>query len=274
MFRFTEECMTGIEEIDEEHRYLFRLLHEGMELVQNEYLTDRYEKIKELLENLENYAERHFMHEEQYMEQIRDPELVRQRVQHDVFREKIRGFLFSHIGENEEQQQVLTELLQFLTRWLYHHIIGSDIMIGKLPPLEEWMVKENPCEFTDDYLTGITLIDEEHKELFRILDRVNRLVRNHVTRDDYDEITNVLQKLKNYTKEHFGDEEEYMERIHYEGLESQKRAHAAFIEKIETVDLDRVDEDPQAYMESLTEFLLGWLIKHILIADKKIPAMI
>ena len=43
------------------------------------------------------------------------------------------------------------DLVTFLAKWLYSHILGSDIMIGKLPPLEEWMIKENYfaviCEF-------------------------------------------------------------------------------------------------------------------------------
>lgn len=271
MFQFTDECKIGIEEIDNEHRYLFQLINEGISLTNNEFLNDRYEKVKEFLQRLEDYAEQHFAHEERYMEQIRDPELIHQRMQHDIFREKVRNFMFMNISEDEEQQRLLEELLNFLAKWLYHHIIGSDIMIGQLPPLEEWMIKENPCEFTEDYLTGIELIDAEHKELFRIAGKANTLVRKQVTADDFDEVMEVLQELKNYTKEHFQDEEDYMESIQYEGLEHQKRAHETFVEKIESVDLNQIDENPQEYMESLIEFLIGWLIKHILYTDKKIP---
>ena len=68
------------------------------------------------------------------MEQIRDPELIRQRMQHSLFRDKIRDFSFADIDDPGKQQQVVTDLLNFLAKWLYHHILGSDIMIGKLPP--------------------------------------------------------------------------------------------------------------------------------------------
>ncbi|MDE6913486.1 MAG: hemerythrin family protein [Lachnospiraceae bacterium] len=133
------------------------------------------------------------------------------------------------------------------------------------------MVRENPCEFTNDYLTGIELIDNEHKELFRIVDQANRLVKSYDESSSYDKILDILDKLREYTKEHFADEEEYMESIHYEGLEAQKRAHDAFIEKLENIDLSDIDENPQESLQQLLEFLLGWLVNHILHTDKKIP---
>ena len=271
MFHFTEDCIIGIPQIDDEHRYLFCLIEKGMELLHSEYLTDRYEKVKEILGELDDYAEQHFAHEEAYMEQIRDPELIRQRMQHNLFRDRVRDWMFTDINDEAHQQQLLEDLMNFLARWLYHHIIGSDIMIGKLPPLEEWMIRENPCEFTEEYLTGIELIDSEHRELFSIVETAYNLVKSYSVADSYDEVLNTLNRLKQYTEEHFHDEEEYMESIQYEGLEAQKRAHAAFIDKLATIDLDKVDEDPQKYMESLIEFLLGWLVQHILYTDKKIP---
>jgi putative ATP-dependent endonuclease of the OLD family len=79
------------------------------------------------------------------------------------------------------------------------------------------------------------------------------------------------KELEDYTKFHFSEEEEYMESIHYEGLEAQKRAHAAFIDRLEQVDPDEIDANPQEYLNELLEFLLNWLINHILYTDKKIP---
>lgn len=146
-------------------------------------------------------------------------------------------------------------------------------MIGKLPPLEEWMIRENPCEFTDDYLTGIALVDAEHRELFRIVDKADQLVKSLDSLSGYDNIIQILNELKEYTKEHFADEEEYMEAIHYEGLSAQKRAHEAFINKLDNIDLNQVDQNPQEYLQELLEFLLGWLINHILYTDKKIPSI-
>lgn len=271
MFEFTDDCKIGIDQIDDEHKYLFELLNKAYVLVTTDYHSDYYQQLKDIIAELDDYAEQHFTHEEAYMAQIRDPELILQRSQHAFFREKVLMLDLANIDEITEQQQVLSELVSFLAKWLYRHILSSDMMIGKLPPLEEWMLKENPCEFTEEYLIGIELIDKEHEELFRIVGRANHLVKSYDSSSSYDKIIEILNELKNYTIEHFSDEEEYMEGIHYEGLAAQKRAHEAFIDKLENIDLQEIENNPQEYLQELLEFLLGWLINHILNTDKKIP---
>ena len=62
-----------------------------------------------------------------------------------------------------------------------------------------------------------------------------------------------------------------MRSINYPGFDAQKRAHDAFISRLKEIDLNLVEENPRKYMESLIEFLLGWLINHILHVDKQIP---
>ena len=273
MIQFTEDCLLGVEQIDEEHRYLFALLGRADDLLRNDYGKDLYEEIKGLLGELESYADKHFAHEEAYMKEIRDPELILQRTQHIVFRETVMEFLMKNIDEDEEQHQALEELLNFLAKWLYHHILSSDTMIGKLPPLEEWMLKENPCEFSEEYLVGIEMIDREHKKLFALVEHANHLVKEWAVGDGYDEIVGILKELKDYTEVHFADEESYMRSIKYEGYDAQKRAHGAFISRLEEFDLEKVEENPREYLTSLIEFLLGWLINHILHVDKKIPVV-
>ena len=271
MFQFTSDCIIGIEEIDNEHRHLFELISQVAEALEKSTMFDQYQKITDLIEELEDYADQHFAHEEAYMEDILDPELFLQRSQHMMFRETVNEMSIHNIDYEEGQIEVLKEMNEFLARWLYRHILGSDILIGKLPPLEKWMLQENPCEFIDDYKTGIPLIDAEHKQLFSIVDKANHLTRSEDVEERYEEIVQILEKLKSYTAEHFKHEEEYMEGIHYEGLEAQKHAHEAFIDKIENLSLEKLKSQPKEYMQSLVEFLLGWLINHILHTDKKIP---
>jgi hemerythrin len=40
---------------------------------------------------------------------------------------------------------------------------------------------------------------------------------------------------------------------------------------LENIDLQAVDDNPKEELLSLLEFLLGWLINHILYTDKQIP---
>ena len=271
MFQFTDDCLIGIDSLDDDHRYLFELINRVLELLKEEPTAERQTQVNAILDKLTAYADHHFIKEEEYMEQIRDPELLKQRAQHEFFRQKLAEIQRSSQIAGPDQTQTLTELMNFLAKWLYHHILGSDIMIGKLPPLEEWMIRDNPCEFTDDYLTGIEIVDLEHQQLFCIVERAYQLVKSNDVITCYDELLSIIHELTDYTVTHFADEEAYMEKIGYEGLAAQKNAHASFVARLESINLIELDENPQKYMESLIEFLLGWLINHILYSDKKIP---
>lgn len=265
MYYFTDDCLIGIETIDNEHRQLFRIINDIRDLLDNEILEDKYDRTREMLEQLEQYAEEHFKHEEDYMEKINHPELQLQKKQHLEFCSKIDEA--DAVVPSNEQQAFLDDLLKYLVTWLYRHIISSDLMIGKLKPIEE--IDDVPV-FSDNYLTGIPLIDKEHRELFRIIGEVHKLIYNEFIPDKYDDIVSLLEQLKDYTKFHFDDEEEYMKQINYEGLPAQKRAHDAFVTRLEEMDLSSIDENQQDTLEELMEFLTEWLVNHILNSDKQI----
>ena len=112
---------------------------------------------------------------------------------------------------------------------------------------------------------------QQHQQLFCIVERAYQLVKSNDVITCYDELLSIIHELTDYTVTHFADEEAYMEKIGYEGLAAQKNAHASFVARLESINLIELDENPQKYMESLIEFLLGWLINHILYSDKKIP---
>lgn len=125
-------------------------------------------------------------------------------------------------------------------------------------------------EMKQEYLTGITLIDEEHAKLFDIAEEAHQLLHNPMIPDKFDQIKEIMNGLKEYTKKHFADEEAYMESTGYKRLFTQKIQHQAFIEKLEEFDLDTIDEDQEKAIGDILEFLTDWLVHHILENDKKI----
>lgn len=94
----------------------------------------------------------------------------------------------------EAARTSLNDLLTYLVRWLYHHILSSDIMIGKMCQKPE--PTEDPFAFTDKYKTGIELVDNEHKQLFDIIREVNDLIHEELLHDKYDEIMRLLCRIK------------------------------------------------------------------------------
>ena len=268
MYEFTEDCMIHIEEIDNEHRRLFQMINEAIDLA--EHTEDVTTIADSLLPRLKEYAATHFAHEEAYMESINDPELPLQRKEHTAFTEKMNTFVLD-TSSPEAARTSLNDLLTYLVRWLYHHILSSDIMIGKMCRKPE--PTEDPFAFTDKYKTGIELVDNEHKQLFAIIREVNDLIHEELLHDKYDEIMRLLAELRQYTEFHFSDEEALMEQISYPGFEAQKRAHSAFVERLVEIDLselDAMDDNQQEYLINLIDFLLAWLSNHILGSDKKI----
>ena len=264
MYQFTKDCLIGIPQIDKEHEYLFELVNKTYQSLSSSE-EDHILIAKNILVKLKEYAKTHFVHEEEYMESIHDPELPMQQKEHTTFIDKIDELT----ATADLNEKVLQEILSFLTRWLYRHILSSDMMIGK----SIFVTKENPFAFTQNFHTGIPIIDEEHKQLFAIIAKTNDVIHAELLHDKYDEIMGILTELRNYTEMHFADEEAYMEQISYPNLKAQKLAHSAFVEKlvnIDLFDLDDMDDHQQAYLESLIDFLSKWLINHILDMDKRI----
>ncbi len=125
-------------------------------------------------------------------------------------------------------------------------------------------------QWKDDYCTGIAPIDEQHKELFSIANRIYDLLKNDLIPDKYDSIVAIISELQNYTRYHFKTEEDYMQRINYRRFLSQKAAHNEFLAKMDAIDLGKIDNSQNQYLIEILDFVLDWLAGHIVKADKLI----
>lgn len=271
MYQFTDDCLTGLETIDNEHRQLFQSINEISDVLMDE--TKNAEEVlqssKNLMATLKKYAATHFAHEEDYMREIHDPELLRQKREHAEFTTRVNSSDWESM-DVAQGIRVLQDMMEYLSLWLYRHILSSDTLIGKMKT-----VHDNPVmlTFSEEYYTGVDIIDREHQRLFEILADLNDLNRKDFVSDKYDAIVDVVEELKDYTVKHFQDEERYMESIQYEGLSVQQNLHKTFIDKMDQINLNDVDENQQAYIDVLIDFLANWLINHIMKMDQKIPVV-
>ena len=60
----------------------------------------------------------------------------------------------------------------------------------------------------DKYALGVVQIDEQHRKLFEIAGEIEALLNDEFITDKYDDIVAILRELKDYTIQHFKDEEE------------------------------------------------------------------
>ncbi len=125
-------------------------------------------------------------------------------------------------------------------------------------------------EMRPEYYTGLATIDEQHTELFRIADEAYVVLKDEFISDKFDNIVEIIGKLKEYAIKHFSDEEAYMQSIRYKKFLSHKIEHDDFIEKLEALDFDQMDKNQAETLLDLLEFLSDWLVHHILEKDKLI----
>lgn len=132
------------------------------------------------------------------------------------------------------------------------------------------MAEGKKYEFTEDYLTGIASIDAEHARLFELTNQVYDLLMDDLVADKYDRIIEVMDELREYTKTHFANEEAYMEKMGFQHIWSERRAHKLFVQKLEEVDMSAIDESQNDYILEILDFLAKWLTFHIKGADRRI----
>lgn len=125
-------------------------------------------------------------------------------------------------------------------------------------------------KWKDEYSIGVDRIDDEHKQLVKIANKAYEVLNNDFYTDKYDKIVEILKELEDYTVFHFNDEEDYMQQVGYKKFFSHKIEHDEFIQKIKNVDLNKMDYNQDKYLLEIVNFIVDWLVKHILEKDKLI----
>lgn len=119
--------------------------------------------------------------------------------------------------------------------------------------------------WNEKYNTGIKEIDDQHKVLVKIL---NRLYESFIDRTTNEKLKEVIQEMSKYTEYHFGVEEKYFKEFNYPNTDEHVAEHQSFIEKIKVFQED-MEEGKVSVTFQLMNFLRSWLIEHINGTDKK-----
>jgi len=122
--------------------------------------------------------------------------------------------------------------------------------------------------WTPDLSVGVEHIDEQHKIWFQ---KANELFQAGKERRAKDYINTMIDFLDDYTKQHFRDEEAYMEKIGYPELDAQKKAHANFVKELAKLKSDYNKSGGNiTVIVNANKMVIDWLTNHIRSMDKKI----
>lgn len=122
IFPWNENLMTGISQIDDEHKIIVNLINK----LANDLTQDKEFEVEDTFNELALYAEFHFKNEEKIWEKyLSGNELVLlHKKSHDSFLPEIIKLKEHH--KDKTFTQMTEEILLFLIRWLAFHIVDED----------------------------------------------------------------------------------------------------------------------------------------------------
>jgi hemerythrin-like metal-binding protein len=127
--------------------------------------------------------------------------------------------------------------------------------------------------WNSNFETGIELIDEQHKELVRLL---NTLVSHIAKGSDPPMLEEIIQQLNDYVIYHFSAEEDIW-RSHFEGdvwFKWHHQSHDDFIHEIEKVRCTESSKPLEETLLGIVKFLTHWLARHILDSDRRMAKVV
>ena len=120
LLKWKDEYSMNEENIDKQHKGLFKLSNEIYDLV--EQGIDDHEHFRELFLALNDYGIEHFLYEEIYMQEQGYPDLKEHIKQHNEFSNKLRDLC---VGIDKETH--IKDIGEFVSTWLVEHVLNEDM---------------------------------------------------------------------------------------------------------------------------------------------------
>lgn len=127
MIKWKDSYELGVGNIDDQHVKLFEIADRAYNLLINDFVTDKYDKIIEILGELKEYTVFHFNSEEEYMLSIGYKKFLSHKVEHENFIKEINNINLDKIDINQDQS--VKEILEFVVDWIDKHILNQDKLI-------------------------------------------------------------------------------------------------------------------------------------------------
>ncbi len=116
-----------------------------------------------------------------------------------------------------------------------------------------------------DYSVNIKKIDNQHKKLFEYINAIHDAMKAKKTSE---ELGKIINKLSNYTVEHFKTEEDYFDQYDYPDAKKHKFEHQVFVDKVKKFQSD-LKRGKMLLSLEIVNFLKDWLVNHIQGTDQK-----
>ena len=124
---WSDEYETGYEEIDNQHKRLFKLVSDLIESCQR---NDNKIAVGETLSFLVDYAGKHFEDEERIAGLYNYPQQKQHKKIHEDFSKTVALYV-ERYNESGDSDALFIAVNKIIARWLVEHIQGEDIKIAQ-----------------------------------------------------------------------------------------------------------------------------------------------
>jgi len=114
------------------------------------------------------------------------------------------------------------------------------------------------------FTVRVSEMDREHQTLIGLMNKLHVLYSDKAPKAD---VGRALDELAKYTIKHFADEEAYMAKIHFDGLDMHKRIHKELLTKV--TNHIGAFQASGSLNDDFFAFLKMWLKSHICGIDIK-----
>ncbi|MBF0124602.1 MAG: bacteriohemerythrin [Magnetococcales bacterium] len=117
--------------------------------------------------------------------------------------------------------------------------------------------------WSDELSVGVATLDQDHQRLVDIINRLHQLMKEGGGRES---VGVLLQEFIDFTRNHFGREEQYMRDCDFPGLDQQIDQHRRLVQALDAMKA-RFDAGDFAVAIDLISIGKAWLVGHILHDD-------
>lgn len=131
---WNESYSVNIPLIDKQHMKFFKIFDHLYALSKNE---DNYDKLNEIIDELDKYTHIHFKTEEALMRKAKTADYELHLLQHSIFLRKIEEFKIAYSYKNSVLHQ---QMINFMRKWFLMHI--SDVDSKYADSVQELMLEK------------------------------------------------------------------------------------------------------------------------------------
>lgn len=177
--------------------------------------------------------------------------------------------VFTHFEPMTDKARAVLKRLNSET---LDHVDRVRSMYASVRPAPKQPEKTHPpsmggpgIRWTPAFSVGIEEIDDQHRNLFDLINRAKALQDNA---GRFEAVSDLIREMIRYSDEHFKSEDAVMINADFPLFATHRREHQRYMEKIRAF-VDSLKVGRQDLIEEILAFLSVWWIEHITESDRR-----